>query len=138
MAIPQLMLQAFKVTKRQFPGEHHPFAAQRCGLSHTGGTGDRHLGGCMQCQTRYKPSSQPAQADVLHDDGIHTGFRCSDQQLRCPLQLIGEHQHIEGETSPHLSLMQPKHHRRKIVDTEILGPLSGVEGIHTEVDRISS
>jgi hypothetical protein len=30
------------------------------------------------------------------------------------------------------------HHRGKIVDAEILGPLSGVEGIHTEIDRIGS
>ena len=136
MAIPQLMLQAFEISQRQFPGEHDAFAAQGCGLSHSGGTGDRHLGGCMQRQLRYKPLREPAETDVLHDDGIHTGFRCGDQQPCGPLKLIGEHQHIQRETSPHLSLVQPVHHRREIVDAEILSPLSGVEGIHTEVDRI--
>ena len=67
---------------------------------------------------------------------LHTGFRCSDQQPCGPLKLIGEHQHIQRETSPHLSLVQPVHHRREIVVAEILSPLSGVEGIHTEIDRI--
>ena len=44
----ELLPQAAEVLEGQFPGQHHPLAAQFGRLGHPGRTRDRHLGGAVQ------------------------------------------------------------------------------------------
>ena len=92
----------------------------------------------MHTEVRHQPLGQATEPHVLDDHRIHTGSICSDQQLSCCLQFIAEHQHVEGEESLHPPLMQPLHHFRKVLQSEIFSPLAGVEGINAEIHRIGT
>ena len=136
MALDQLLLQTFQIRQGQLAGQDHPFTAQRRRLGHAGSTGDRHLRGSMQRQIRHQAARQSAETHVLNDHGVHPSPIRSQQQGRGTVEFVAEHQHVEGEETPHLALVQPMHQLRQLRDAEVLGPLARIERIHTEIHRI--
>ena len=90
----------------------------------------------MQCKRRHQRPGQAAESNVLNNQGIHPGPFSGDQQIGGPLQLIAEHQDIEGEKTANLSAVEPIHQLGQILDPEIFSPLTGVEGLNPEIDRI--
>ena len=91
----------------------------------------------MQGQTGNQPRRQGANPDVLDDGSVHTRLISHDQQLCGLIQLVAEHENVEGEESQHLAVMQPPHDRGEILDPEVLGTLARIECIDTEIDSIS-
>ena len=138
MSFLQLTLKTLQIRQRQFAGQNNPFTPQGGRLRHAGSTGDGHLRGTMQRQIRHQGSRQTTQSHVLHDQRIHSGRRRRDHQCSGAFQLIAEHEHVEGEEPPHLALVQPGHHLPQLLDAEVLSPLTGVEGINTEIHSIGT
>ena len=136
MALAQLALQPFEIGESQLSGQNNALATEGGGLGHTGRTRDRHLGGTVQHETGYQFLRQTAETDVLHDHRIDTGLGSGDQQFRRSIQLIAEHKHVEGEEAPHIALMQPMHQLGQLADAEVVSPLSGIEGINTEINGV--
>ena len=134
----QLPLQALKIRQRELSGQNDPFTAQCGRLRHTSSTRDRHLRGAMQRKIRHQGSSQTTKTHVLNDQRIHSGGLRRKQQRSSSFQLIAEHEHVEGEETPHLALMQPGHHLPQFFDAEVLSPLAGIESIDTEINGIGT
>ena len=65
----------------QFPGKDHAAAAQFGGLQHPFQRVDAHLGGGVAGHFRGHLAAQPQHAQILHDEGVHTGGRCLPDQL---------------------------------------------------------
>ena len=92
----------------------------------------------MQCKIRHQGSSQTTKTHVLNDQRIHPGGLRSKQQRSSSFQLIAEHEHVEGEETPYMALMQPGHHLPKLFDAEVLSLLAGIEGIFTKINSIGT
>jgi len=138
MALAQLALQPFEIGESQLSGQNNALATEGGGLGHTGRTRDRHLGGTVQHETGYQFLRQTAETDVLHDHRIHPGPGSGNQQLRRTSQLIAEHQHVEGEETLHIALVQPLHQLGQLADAEVVSPLAGIERINTEINGVRS
>ena len=136
--LSQLCLQTLEITKGQLPGQNHTLTTKRGSLGNPRCAGDRHLGRAVHAEVRHQPLGQAAKPHVLDDHRIHIRLVCSDQQLSCRLQFIAEHQHVEGEEALYAPLMQPLHHLGQHIQSEIFSPLTGVECINAEIDRIGT
>ena len=138
MALLQLSAEAFEISKGQFTGQNHPLTTQCSRLSDTGCTGDRHLRRAVDHKIGDQGTGQTTKADVLNDDRVHTRGIRSEKQLRSTGQFITEHQNVEGQKSLDRSFVQPIHDLPEVIDTEVLGPLSGIKGINAEIDGIGT
>ena len=134
----QLGLQALQIAEAEFPGQHHTLTAELRRHRHPGVTRDRHLGGGMQSQTRRDLGGQQGQTDILDDQGIHAGSSSLQQQLGRLLELIGEHENVQGQEPLNATSVQPGHHLGQILATEVLRTQAGVEALDPEIDGISS
>ena len=134
----ELLPQAAEVLEGQFPGQHHPLAAQFGRLGHPGRTGDRHLGGAVQGQTGGQLAGEPGQADVLDDQGVDASGGGLQHQLPGGLELAGEEQHVDGEEAAHAAPVQPLHHLGEVGGLEVFSPQPGVQHLHAEVHRIGA
>ena len=92
----------------------------------------------MQTQARYLLTGQTAETHVLNDGGIDTSAISCEKQLSGALQLVCEHQNVEGQKSLHTALVQPIHQLGKVAEPKILSTLPGIEGINTEINGIST
>lgn len=138
LTLPQLALQAAQVGEGQLAGEHHPRTPQRCSLRDTGRAGDRHLGGSMDRQLRRQDAGQARQADVLNDQRINPCRRRRLHQRCGILQLIAEHQHVDGKEALDPALVQPVHHVRQLADLKVGRTHAGIERLHAEIDSIGT
>ena len=135
-AAAQLLLDALQIAQAQLTGQHHTAATQISSHGHPGGAADRHLRGAMHSQRWCELLCHPGQADVLHDQGIHTGGLGGQQQHRGLLQFRGKDQHIHGEKPLHTAAVQPVHHLWQIVCAEVFGPQAGIKLLDTEINGI--
>ena len=138
LPVTQLVLQTSQVFQRQLTGQHHPLTASVSSLSNTSSTGDRHLGGAMQCQTRNELLRQTAEPQILNNQSVNACLIGSDQQLSRLGEFIAEHQDVEGEKAAYAPGVQPVHDLAEILKLKIFGSKPGIERFNTEINRIGT
>ena len=127
---------ALDFLERTFPGEDDEVAAEVAGKLHAGGAGDGHLGRDVDREIGRVLANQPADADILHDRGVHPGRDHRPHVLLGLGHLVLEDEDVEGDIALHAAPVQELHQPGQIGLGEVVGPHAGVELLQPEVDRV--
>ncbi len=91
----------------------------------------------MQFQIGRNLARQFEYADILHDDGVHAGFRNRRDRTCGFCKLMFEHQGVEREVTAHTAAMQCAHRFGEFAQLETnLGP--GTEVFEPEIAGIGA
>lgn len=93
----------------------------------------------MDGQLRGQATRQPQQTEVLHDQGIDTGQGACPDQAGGALQLLVEHQDIQGHIAPHAMRVQCIHDLAELGHADAFGADPRIQAvIQPEIHRIGT
>ena len=122
--------------QRELTSKDDSAAAELLGELNAGFACDGHLSGGVDLKVWRDGFDQPAEAQVLNDDGINAGLSdLADEDFELG-KLPGEDEGVECDVASNASAVEEVHHFVKTAAIEVCGAGAGVVSSETEIDGI--
>ena len=119
-----------------FAGEHDEFGAEIAGEVYAGFVGDGHLSRAVDGKVGRESADEAADADVLHDGGIHAGGDDGAEIVGSVVEFVSENESVKGDVATHAATVQEGHEFGQVGDSEVVRPHTGVEALKAEEDGV--
>ncbi len=95
------------------------------------------LRGCMDAHVWQQHPNRAQQAEVLDDDGVHTGLPRSVDKIDRLGQLVLEHHDVCRQIDANAAQVRESADISETGEGEVLGATTGIEALDAEIHRVS-